>query len=79
MLQVVRNVFMDVFVSSGDKIAKSIFFSDMDKLTLVLHSTKFVATKTDLPEHNKLELSSLTIVQVKQVRVHGARCHKLQE
>ena len=31
-------------------------FADIDELTLLLHSTKIVATKTDLPEHNKLEL-----------------------
>ena len=50
-------------------------FADMDKLTLVLHSTKLVATKMDLPERNKLELSSVSIVQVEQLQVHGARCH----
>ena len=47
----------------------------MDELTLDLHSTKFLATKTDLPERNKLELLSVSIVQLEHVRVHRARYH----
>ena len=59
MSRAVRNVF------TGHKIAKSIF-ADIDKLTLILHSIKLIATKTGLPE---LELSSMSIIQVKQLRV----------
>ena len=34
-------------------------FAEMNELTLVLRFTTLVATKTDVPEHNKLELPNL--------------------
>ena len=41
--------------------------ADTNESTLVLHSTTLVAAKADLPEHNKLKLSSVSIVQVEQL------------
>ena len=47
----------------------------MNELTIVLRFTTLIATKTDLPEYNKLELPSVLIAQNRQLYVHGARCY----
>ena len=46
----------------------------MNELTLVLHFTTLIATKTDLREYmyNKLELPSMSIAQDWQLQVHRA-------
>ena len=60
------------FIISVHKIAKS---ADMNELTFDLRFTTLIATKTDLPKYNKLELPNVSIAQNRQLRIHGACCY----